>query len=706
MNDFQARTLVKPYPLFRLTFFLVTGIFFSLSGCWTTLAGGNHEVLSVILPVLLLALGGGLFLSGYPYRFLFGGLAFAFMVMLGIQLGEERREEVHYDWPARPVVYRATLLERPQEKPKTLLCRLRVDAYVPVDSLAWVNSDVPMNSFASVNSVGPVAAAGALGGVSQGSTQARDGLSQVKVVPVHKVVWAYVMKDRLEQPLSVGDGLYVYTRVEPLQASALPGTFDYATYLFRKGVSGTAVVYPGHWQRTGKREPLSWKQRALEGRERILASYRAWGFRGDELAVLSALTVGYKDDLSEEVRSVYRQAGVSHILALSGMHVAILWGLLAFLLRPLDVSRVGRWLKCGLMLGILWGFAFLVGLSASVVRAVVMCMGLMIARAASSESSSLNSLSLAAAGMLIYDPFYLYDVGFQLSFLAVFSILLFEPLLSSRLSFRQPVLRYLWGVISVSLAAQLGTVPLLLHYFSHFPIYFLLANVWVAPCVCLIVYGTVLLWVTLPLGLVHDGVVEVLQVLLRGMNAGLRQLGAWPLADSGHLTLSAGLVVACYLVLLVGWIGLVYRSRKVCIPFLLALHAVLGGWFYQTRVPSPAPGLYLSAGQVKAFPEEAVWQREGLYRYRGMTVGWVDHNRWQHQQSPRPLPVDYLYLCRGYQGSIASLQGLFRIRTVVLDASLSAYRQQRYVEECRKLGLDFIVLKTKGSYRIFPEIRN
>lgn len=668
MNDFQARPLVKPYPLFRLTFFLVTGIFLSLSGCWETMAVGNQGVLGGILLVLLLVLGGLLFLSDYRFRFLFGGLAFAFMGVLGIQLGEERIEEVHYDWPAEPVVYRATLLERPQEKPKTWLCRLRVDAYVPVDASA---PEIP-----------------------------------AKVVPVHKVVWVYVMKDSLSQPLSVGDGLLVSMRVEPLQASALPGDFDYATYLFRKGVSGTAVVFPGHWRRMGEREPLSWKQQALEGRERILSSYRAWGFRGDELAVLSALTVGYKDDLSEEVRSVYRQAGVSHILALSGMHVAILWGLLAFFLRPLDVSRVGRWLKCGLMLSVLWGFAFLVGLSASVVRAVVMCMGLMIARAASSESSSLNSLSLAAAVMLIADPFYLYDVGFQLSFLAVFSILLFEPLLSSRFSFRQPVLRYLWGVISVSLAAQLGTVPLLLHYFAHFPIYFLLANVWVAPLVCLIVYGTVLLWVTLPWGLVHEGVVEVLQLLLRGMNAGLRQLGAWPLADSGHLTLSVSLVVICYLVLLVGWIGLVYRSRKVCIPFLLALHAALGAWFYQTQVPSPAPGLYLSAGQVKVFPAEAAWQREGLYCYRGMTVCLVDHNRWRHRQSPHPLPVDYLCLCRGCQGSIASLQRLFRIRTVVLDASLGTDRQQRYVEECRKLGLDFIALKTKGSYRIFPQIRN
>lgn len=178
------------------------------------------------------------------------------------------------------------------------------------------------------------------------------------MVPVNRMILVYIMKDSLSVNLRCGDHLNFYTRISTPEREVIPGEFDYAAYLFRQQISGTAVIFPGYWQWTGKKSALTWKQRTGVWREKILNSYRKWGFSGDEFAVLSALTVGYKEELSEDLRETYQVAGVSHILALSGMHIAVLWGLLCWILRPLDRSCLLRWVKCGIIVLLLWTFAF------------------------------------------------------------------------------------------------------------------------------------------------------------------------------------------------------------------------------------------------------------------------------------------------------------------------------------------------------------
>lgn len=190
---------------------------------------------------------------------------------------------------------------------------------------------------------------------------------------------------------------------------------------------------------------------------------------------------------------------MSHILALSGMHIAVLWGLLCWILRPLDRSCLLRWVKCGIIVLLLWTFAFLVGLPPSVIRAVVMCMLMTVARAAGEWTLSLNTLAIAAFFMLLYNPFYLFDTGFQLSFLAVFSILFIYPVIFRCWRVHHPVPRYIWGIVAVSLAAQLGTAPVVIYKFAYFPVCFLPANLIVAPLVFVIIYGSVASFVLSPL---------------------------------------------------------------------------------------------------------------------------------------------------------------------------------------------------------------
>ena len=207
------------------------------------------------------------------------------------------------------------------------------------------------------------------------------------------------------------------------------------------------------------------------------------------LGALSALTLGDKRGLSKEVREAYSDAGASHVLALSGLHVGLIYGMVAMVLRGLIRRRNLRWLRELLIVVVLWGFALLVGMSASVVRAVAMCSLFAAARWVSDgTTSSLHVLSLTALVMLLVRPLYLFDVGFQLSFMAMASILCLELYLEAlvRKQTLHPVMAYLAGIVCMSTAAQLGTFPLVLHHFGTFPTYFLLTNLLAIPLLFLL----------------------------------------------------------------------------------------------------------------------------------------------------------------------------------------------------------------------------
>ena len=212
---------------------------------------------------------------------------------------------------------------------------------------------------------------------------------------------------------------------------------------------------------------LDLKSIASSCRRRMISLYQKLGFSGDELAVLSALTIGDKTELSDSVRESYSVAGASHILALSGLHIGLLYTLLFFILKPIARrGNIGRAIRSVLLLILLWAFAFFTGLSPSVVRSVSMFSILAMADMVGRQPLSLNTLAAAAWLMLFCNPAWLFDVGFQLSFLAVASILLIQKPIYHLITVKGRIGKYIWGLMSVSVAAQIGTAPLVMFYFS------------------------------------------------------------------------------------------------------------------------------------------------------------------------------------------------------------------------------------------------
>ena len=228
----------------------------------------------------------------------------------------------------------------------------------------------------------------------------------------------------------------------------------------------------------------------LSQRARLLDRLSENGVDGDVYAVVAAMALGDKSQLTKELKETYAVTGAAHVLALSGLHLSIIYTLLSLLLgrrRWQVVSQV-------LIIICIWLFVFLVGMSASVVRSAVMLTVYALLSLGDRNRMSVNTLAFTAIIMLMVHPLSLFDIGFQLSFLAVLSILIwypvFEGVIPQSFLMSHRLVRWLWSLLAVSCAAQLGTAPLIAYYFGRFSSLFLITNLVVLPFAPLIIYLT------------------------------------------------------------------------------------------------------------------------------------------------------------------------------------------------------------------------
>lgn len=280
--------------------------------------------------------------------------------------------------------------------------------------------------------------------------------------------------------LQIGDKIAIPAQIHPLNSQLNPYQFDYSGYMKNLGVLRQMNLEPA--------EILIYERNstsilALAGRVRtaIIQRLKESKLSQEELAIIQALLLGQRQDISKEVYEHYAAAGVIHILAVSGLHVGIILLLLNWLLKPLESLKKGKLLKLLLLLLFLWSFAVIAGLSPSVVRAVTMFSFIAIGMQLNRPTNVLNTLFMSLLFLLLINPFFVHQVGFQLSYAAVFSIVLIQPPLSRLYKPQNTVVKYFWGILTVTVAAQVGVLPLSLLYFHQFPGLFFVSNLVILP---------------------------------------------------------------------------------------------------------------------------------------------------------------------------------------------------------------------------------
>lgn len=320
--------------------------------------------------------------------------------------------------------------------------------------------------------------------------------AQVKSLRVEgtwQAVNARVVLSLADQNQFLEPGARIMVRGRPLQRPAPPHNpdeFDYQKYLERKGIAwtvylpeGTLAVVPGASPTGIGAWPLKFSAWADEVLRATLITHSSYG-------LVKAMVLARRDDLGADLLNAYIQAGAVHVLAVSGLHVGILFWLLSLMLSGLRKYRWGRWGYLGLILLFLTFYALITGLSPSVVRASLMCFTFALSQTFSRRHDGVNTLAISAFIILLFDPMALFAVGFQLSYAAVLGILLFYPLFKDSVDSKYKGIEWLGQITLVSLAAQVFTFPLSIYYFHQFPTYFWLVNPFVIGLTPVLIYST------------------------------------------------------------------------------------------------------------------------------------------------------------------------------------------------------------------------
>lgn len=296
-------------------------------------------------------------------------------------------------------------------------------------------------------------------------------------------VLLYLQKDNQPMPAE-GDVLMVQTKV---RRGGKLGEFDYGLYLRRQGIVGSCWANRGNWQVIGCDKDMSLLAIARRCQYGLHEQYRKMGITGKELGIISALTLGYREDLDKDVQRSFSVSGAMHVLAVSGLHTGIVWGIVVWLLtlggwrKPLWEEKWQRLVLNVVAIVLIWAYAFVTGLSPSVMRSALMLSFWALSGMLEQQISRWNPLCAAAVIILLINPLALWSVGFQLSFAAVAGIMLIGKKMQSSITLQGRVLQYVGGLLVVSIAAQIATMPLTMHYFGQTSNYFALTNLVVIP---------------------------------------------------------------------------------------------------------------------------------------------------------------------------------------------------------------------------------
>ena len=365
--------------------------------------------------------------------------------------------------------------------------------------------------------------------------------------------------------LQIGNGLTILSRINPFTQYDTSSSFDYVRWAQVQGYGGQTFVSDGKWcQSPVSLSSLSWLQKArissMKWRDFVVNTLSVDADVDDKssMAIVAAMTLGDKSGLDETTKQLFSITGTSHILALSGMHLGILYAVL-LVVFPRKKKRIVSQM---IIILTIWTYVLLTGMSTSLIRSATMftIMGLM--SLSNRMSISLNTLSLAAILMLVVHPLSLWDVGFQLSFVSVFTILLmFRWLENKGFVPRTWKGKAFATFVVLPVAAQIGTFPLVLYYFGRFSCYFLLSNLVVVPSAILILYGVLFALIVWPFEFLRSMVFQLVIQVVEWLQTSLSFIASLPGSSISGIRLSVLQVILVY-VLIISVFGIVHYLLK------------------------------------------------------------------------------------------------------------------------------------------------
>ncbi len=491
-----------------------------------------------------------------------------------------------------------------------------------------------------------------------------------------------VTKEINQNHFQVGDLVLIYSRLQELPAPKNPYQFDYGAYLNKQGIYHQIQLRDSLLIQHFKGSP-GLRGKAAIFRDNINKELIKNGFEGDALALINALLLGQRQELSPQVYSDFAAAGAVHILAVSGLHVGIILLILKFVFKPLERLRRGKTIKVISIIFCLWGFALIAGLSPSVLRAVTMFSLLAIALESGRTNIRFSALLASAFLLLLINPNLLFHVGFQMSYLAVFAILWIVPMFEQWRP-RYKIFRIPFDIITVTLAAQLGVGPLSVFYFNYFPGLFFLTNLVIIPFLGIILGSGILIILLTQLKIYHPLLTDIYTRMLENLLSFIQWVARQDRFYFDEISLSIPQVLSLYLGIIMLVVVMNQFTTKKLAYLLISVVLIQAAFIFE---------------KIKVQNSELVV----FHKSRNTIIGIKEANRLTIFSNLNDSQIDAERMLKNYktkaQITTIEVQPLpnafqFEEKTVLIIDSLTLY-------PVSKLGVDVLLLR--NSPRLHPD---
>ena len=396
----------------------------------------------------------------------------------------------------------------------------------------------------------------------------------------------YFRKDCLQAPLHYGDQLMFVKKPAPIMSMDSPHGFNYARYCSFKGIYHQVYLCEKEYTIAEKKQVNPVKKVLYHTRKKVLDIIRENISDKKQAGLAEALLIGYKDDLDKHLLQSYINTGVVHVIAVSGLHLGLIYGLLILLCNKLYKSWMRQWVTPLIIIAALWLFALLTGASPSVLRSAIMFTCLVIGNQLPQPGSAYNALAASAFLLLCYDPWLCWDIGFQLSYAAVLSILLFMKPVYHSIFIQNKLLDHGWKLIAITISAQILTFPVSIYHFHQFPNLFLITNLVAVPLSGIILIGELILCAVsfIPIAAKLTG--WLLNWLIRLLNSFIETMDQVPFNTTNGIQLNILQVLLLYGVIasLAAWLlqkkkaGLLAGLGAIWLFLLADIYSRWQGW--------------------------------------------------------------------------------------------------------------------------------
>ena len=560
---------------------------------------------------------------------------------------------------------------------------------------------------------------------------------------------AYFEKDESSMSLKYGDCIIFLANPEEVKKPPNPEQFDYKDYLYKKGVTHQVYLKSDKWLNLNCNKSNLIYKYSYSLRDFLLLTMQRLGVKDEEYAVAAAILLGYDDSLPMDLRQKYVAAGAMHILCVSGLHVGVIFMVFSYLLFFLnDRKKTQRLLKHLLLLLLVWLYALLAGLAPSILRATIMLSFVVIGNVVNRKGVLLNSLAASALILLCINPANLFDIGFMLSYVAVIGIVVLQKPISKLVYSKYKIVNKIWEITSVTIAAQIATVPFTIYYFHQFPTYFWLSNLFMTPISSVVIIGGMMMLLVFFIPYINTMVAFFVSKMIYVMNLGVEWIEGLPFSIIKGLYIDTSQFVILLLILLLLLLFVELKEKRLffCMMVLSSLFLIvnfnnilkqknqkeivfysinnataidflcgrehfllsdstffndISSFSYNIENFLVKKGVFFNGKTIRFcdnFDDNFVKKRKSVVIFGEKALGMSDGSDLISDTLSYKIPLDFMFVYGKKRQSLSLLLNVYNFDYLIIDRTVPAYLSSGLIEESEKLGIKYHSIKEKGAF--------